>query len=129
MLARVRQRTFGEDFGQNIWTTADVYRHWNEELAVRSSIGYFLFAPPDVNERLIEQAGFDLDRREDVTENAAAVSKRWHDARAEDRKALVQIEGEDRFAGLQQFFDIVYRLTCERRLSRFAYLALKQAAL
>src|SRR5687768_16057548 len=49
----------------------------NEELAARSSIGYFLFAPPGVNERLIEEAGFELARQEDVTKNAAAVSKGW----------------------------------------------------
>lgn len=100
----------------------------NEELAARSSIGYFLFAPPEVNERLIEEAGFDLDRREDVTDNAAAVSKRWHDARVEDRDALLRIEGEERYEGLQRFFDGVHRLTSERRLSRVAYLALKREA-
>lgn len=97
----------------------------NEELAARSSIGFFLFAPAGVNEELIAQAGFDLDRREDVTENAALVSQRWHAARAEDRPALVEIEGEERFENLQQFFSTVHRLTSERRLSRIAYLARK----
>jgi SAM-dependent methyltransferase len=97
----------------------------NEELAARSSIGYFLFAPPGVNERLIEEAGFELARQEDVTENAAAVSKGWHDARAEDYDALVQIEGEERYVNLQQFFSVVHRLTSERRLSRFVYMARK----
>jgi SAM-dependent methyltransferase len=100
----------------------------NEELAARSSIGYFLFAPPGVNEQLIEEAGFELVRQEDVTENAAVVSKRWYDARAEDRDALVQIEGEERYVGLQQFFSVVHVLTRERRLSRFAYMAQKRAA-
>jgi SAM-dependent methyltransferase len=100
----------------------------NEELAARSSIGHFVFAPAGVNERLIEEAGFELDRREDVTDNAAAVSKRWHDARADDRDALVWIEGEERFVQLQQFFSVVHRLTSERRLSRFAYLARKPAS-
>lgn len=97
----------------------------NEELAVRSSIGYFLFAPPGVNERLIKEAGFELVRQEDVTENAAAVSKRWSDARVEDRDAMVRIEGEERYLNLQQFFSMVHRLTSERRLSRFVYLARK----
>src|SRR5689334_4840036 len=99
----------------------------NEELAVRSSIGYFLFAPPGVNERLIEEAGFELARQEDATENAAMVSKRWHDARAEDDVALVQIEGEERYRGLQRFFSVVHHLTSERRLSRIAYLAKKRS--
>jgi hypothetical protein len=55
------------------------------------------------------------------------VSKRWHDARAEDHDALVQIEGEERYLGLQRFFSIVHRLTSERRLSRLVYLARRPA--
>jgi SAM-dependent methyltransferase len=97
----------------------------NEELAERSSIGIFVFAPPGVYERLIEEAGFTLLQVEDVTGNAAIVSKRWHDARAEERAALVQIEGEERYEGLQRFFDMVHRVSSERRLSRFAYLLQK----
>jgi SAM-dependent methyltransferase len=99
----------------------------NEELAARSSIGYFLFAPPGVNERLIEEAGFEIVRQEDVTENAALVSKRWYEARAEDYEALVKIEGEERYVNLQDFFSTVHRLTKERRLSRFVYMAQKRA--
>jgi SAM-dependent methyltransferase len=98
----------------------------NEELAARSSIGYFLFTPPGVNERLIGEAGLALGGKEDVTENAAVVSKRWHDARADDHVAMVRMEGEERFAGLQEFFSMVHRLTSERRLSRFVYLAEKR---
>jgi SAM-dependent methyltransferase len=100
----------------------------NEELAARSSIGFFLFAPPGVNEHLIAEAGFELAGREDITENAAGVSKRWHDARAEDREALLAMEGEERYEGLQQFFATVHRLTRERRLSRFAYQAHKRVS-
>jgi SAM-dependent methyltransferase len=99
----------------------------NEELAERSSIGNFMFAPPGVNERLIEEAGFALVRQEDVTANATMVSKRWHDARAEEREALMQVEGEERFAKLQAFLSVVHRLTSERRLSRFVYVAQKRA--
>jgi hypothetical protein len=32
----------------------------NEELATRSSIGFYLFVPPGENERVIRDAGFDL---------------------------------------------------------------------
>jgi SAM-dependent methyltransferase len=99
----------------------------NDELAVRSSVGFFLFAPVGVNERLIEEAGLVLGRREDVTENAAVVSKRWHEARAEDREAMVKIEGTARFEDLQAIFPMVHRLTSERRLSRFVYVADKRA--
>jgi SAM-dependent methyltransferase len=98
----------------------------NEELATRSSIGFFVFAPPGLNEQLIEKAGLALVRREDVTANAARVSKRWHDARAEDLDALLRIEGREQYEGLQRFFDAVHRLTSEGRLSRWAYLLQKQ---
>jgi hypothetical protein len=36
------------------------------------------------------------------------------------------MEGEERFAGLQEFFSMVHRLTSERRLSRFVYVAEKR---
>jgi SAM-dependent methyltransferase len=99
----------------------------NDELALRSSIGLFLFVPPGVNEQLIEAAGLRLLKQEDVTGNAALVSGRWHESRQRHKDALVKIEGEERFEGLQQFFATVYRLTSERRLSRIVYLVEKQA--
>jgi len=95
----------------------------NEELALRSSIGFFLFVPPGTNERLIEDAGLRLVRKEDVTENAALVSGRWLRARAAHEAELLKLEGQERFEGLQRFFAAVHALTSERRLSRIAYVA------
>lgn len=100
----------------------------NEELAVRSSVGFLLFVPPEATEQFIAEAGFRLLQREDVTDNAALVSGRWHTARQRYRGELLMIEGEERFEGLQRFAATVHQLTSERRLSRFAYLAEKQAA-
>lgn len=97
----------------------------NDELALRSLVGLFLFVPPGVNEQLIEDAGFRLVRQEDVTENAALVSGRWHQAREKYKDALLRIEGEERFEGLQKFFAAVHQLTSERRLSRIVYLVEK----
>jgi SAM-dependent methyltransferase len=97
----------------------------NEELAVRSSTGYFEFCPPGCNEQLIREAGFELVRTEDVTQNEAEVSRRWHDARERRAAELIGLEGEATFAGLQRFLTCVHRLTSERRLSRFVYLARK----
>jgi len=99
----------------------------NDELALCSSIGLFLFVPPGVNEQLIEASGFRLLKHEDVSANAALVSGRWHESRQRHRDALVEIEEEERFAGLQQFFATVHRLTSERWLSRFVYLVEKPA--
>ena len=99
----------------------------NDELALRSSIGFFLFVPAGYNDRLIEQAGFRLVRQEDVTGNAALVSGRWHQARHAHRDDLLEIEGPTRFEGLQRFFEAVHHLTSQRRLSRIAYVAERPA--
>jgi hypothetical protein len=44
---------------------------------------------------------------------------------ATSKRKSLQIEGEERFEGLQQFFAAVHELTRERRLSRFAFVAEK----
>jgi cyclopropane fatty-acyl-phospholipid synthase-like methyltransferase len=96
-----------------------------EELATRSSTGHFEFCPVGVNDRLIADAGFEVERVEDVTENAAGVSKRWHDARQSRSEELIRLEGAATFAGLQRFLAAVHRLSSERRLSRLLYLGRK----
>lgn len=98
----------------------------NDELAARSSIGLFLFVPSGINEGWIRDAGFRLVQQEDVTENETLVAGRWRDARERHRAELLPIEGEERYEALQKFFDMVHRLTSERRLSRIAYLVEKQ---
>jgi SAM-dependent methyltransferase len=95
----------------------------NEELATRSSIGFYVFVPAGENERLIERAGFRLLACDDLTDAAAAIAGQWHDARARHRAALQEREGVDNFEGLQRFLACVRRVSAERRLSRFAYLA------
>jgi SAM-dependent methyltransferase len=100
----------------------------NDELAMRSSIGLFLFVPPGINERLIDEAGLRLVRQEDVTANAALIAGRWHQARQRHKDTLLTLEGEERFEGLQRFFAAVHQLTTERRLSRIAYVVEKPAA-
>ena len=97
----------------------------NEELAARSSIGFFLFVPLEMTTSLIKEAGFNLIRCEDVTSNIELTSGRWHAARQKHREDLIRIEGEERFEGLQKFFSTVHKLTSERRLSRFVFVAEK----
>ena len=97
----------------------------NEELAIRSSIGFYLFLPPGENERLLQAAGFTVLGVDDVTDNAADVARRWHDARQRQEEALVAREGRANFDGLQRFLLCVHTLSVERRLSRYAYLAEK----
>jgi ubiquinone/menaquinone biosynthesis C-methylase UbiE len=97
----------------------------HEEVAIRSSIGYYLFSPPGENERLIAQAGFRELISTDTTENAASISKRRRDAREKWKKELVALEGQENYEGLQAFLACVHRLTAERRLRRYLYLAEK----
>ena len=97
----------------------------NEEIATRSSIGFYLFVPPGENERLLKDAGFEIIGVEDVTENAAAVARRWHDAREHQRAVLMTREGQTNFDGLQRFLACTHRVSAERRLSRFSYRARK----
>jgi cyclopropane fatty-acyl-phospholipid synthase-like methyltransferase len=100
----------------------------HEEIATRSSIGFYVFVPPGANEAMLQQAGFAVRAVRDVTDCAAEVASRWHDARARHRGALVAREGEANFEGLQRFLRCVHVLSVERRLSRYAYLAEKPAS-
>jgi hypothetical protein len=74
---------------------------------------------------LIQQAGLQLLQSVDTTENAAGIAKRRYDARARRTVALLAVEGEANFTGLQRFLLCVHTLTSERRLLRFLYLARK----
>ena len=94
-----------------------------EEIATRSSIGFYFYSPPGENERLLEQVGFCGIRTTDTTENAARISKKWHDAREKRKAELVTAEGNANFEGLQRFLSCVHTLTSERRLLRYLYFA------
>jgi SAM-dependent methyltransferase len=94
----------------------------SEEIAVRSSIGRFLFVPPGANEQLVVNAGLDLLRVADLSAGGAEMARRWHAARVAHRDALVALEGETRFEGLQRFLNTVQCVMGQRRLSRIVYL-------
>jgi SAM-dependent methyltransferase len=97
----------------------------HQEIATRSSIGYYLFSPPGENERLIVKAGFVNLKVLDTTEHAAHIAARWHQAREKYKDRLVASEGEATWAGLQRFLSCVQALTEERRLLRLVYQAWK----
>jgi cyclopropane fatty-acyl-phospholipid synthase-like methyltransferase len=97
----------------------------HHEIATRTSIGFYIFVPPGLNETMLSNAGFTVLSVQDVTANAAAIASRWHDARARHHGSLVAREGETNFEGLQRFLRCVHEVSAERRLSRYAYLAEK----
>ena len=99
----------------------------NEEIATRSSIGFYVYSPPGENERLIERAGFRRTRVTDTTESASRVAKQWHHAREKRKEELVAAEGDINFEGLQRFLSCVHTLTGEKRLLRYLYFANKDS--
>jgi SAM-dependent methyltransferase len=97
----------------------------NAELALRSSIGFFLFVPPGFTERALEEAGLRLIRAVDASDAAATIAAKRRDAREKQHDALIAIEGKETFDGFQAFLQVVHDLTASRRLSRLIYHAVK----
>jgi SAM-dependent methyltransferase len=97
-----------------------------EEFAVRSSIGYFLFLPPSINEKLLAETGFRLQRTEDLTAAVEHIASRWHAARQSRSADLIRIEGQTQFDGQQRFLRTTAKLAHDRRLARLAYIALRE---
>lgn len=97
-----------------------------EEIAARSAIGRYVFSVASTNEKLLAEARFELLRREDLTENMAAVAQRWRDARTRFADDLIADEGVATFEGVQRFLAACHALARERRLSRYAYLAARR---
>jgi SAM-dependent methyltransferase len=95
----------------------------NREIAIRASIGLFVFVPAGLDEAMLAQAGFAVERIEDRTRNMAENAAGWRDARARRESDLRAIEGDEAFDGQQLFLETAARLAREKRLSRIAILA------
>jgi hypothetical protein len=76
----------------------------NDDLALRSSIGLFVFTPPGVNEHFIHTAGFNLLRQQDVSVQRGHRGGPLAARASSPSRRAVAIEGEERFEGLQKFF-------------------------
>ncbi len=99
----------------------------NHEIAIRASIGFFLFVPSGTDEDILRKSGYELERVEDRTENMANNARGWFAARARHEADLRKLEGDETYDGQQAFFETAARLAEERKLSRFAFLARKPA--
>lgn len=95
------------------------------EIAIRSSIGFFLFVPPGIDERLLEAAGFAVVDTADRTRNMADTAQRRMMARQHHEPDLRRIEGDETYEGQQRFLEVAARLAAERRLSRIAFRAVR----
>jgi SAM-dependent methyltransferase len=97
----------------------------HEEIATRSSVGYYLYSPPGENERLIGQAGFRNVCATDTTESVVRISKLRLEGREKRKQEVIALEGRETFDALQAYLACVHRLTTERSLLRFLYSAEK----
>lgn len=97
----------------------------NAEIAVRSSIGFFLFVPRDYDERVLAECGFRLLVCKNVTANMAEVAEKRRAARDARSAAVRQIEGDRTYEAQQNFLTIAASLAAEGRLSRFVYMSEK----
>ena len=98
-----------------------------EEMAIRSSIGFFLFVPQGTDERMLRDTDFTVTEVVDRTENMAVTARRRREARDRYAADLRRIEGDETFEGQQRFLDVAARLAAERRLSRFAFRAIQSS--
>lgn len=96
----------------------------NEELKIRSSIGYFVFPVPALNKRLLQEAGFKVQLMQEATENMAKVSLRWKQARENRKEALLKTEDAANYEGLQKFLGMVNKLAADGQLKRMIYVAI-----
>ena len=97
----------------------------SEEIAVRSSAGFFLFVPRDYDKDVIGHSGLRLLASRDVTSNMAEVAERRRAAREKRNAALRRIEGDATFKAQQKFLAMTSRLAAEGRLSRFVFVSEK----
>jgi SAM-dependent methyltransferase len=95
----------------------------NREIVLRASIGLFVFVPAGLDEAMLAQAGFEVERVEDRTPNMAENAAGWRDARSRRERDLRAIEGDEAFDGQQLFLETAATLAREKRLSRIAILA------
>jgi SAM-dependent methyltransferase len=97
----------------------------SEEIAARSSAGFFLFVPKEYDKEVIVQSGLRLLVCSDVTRNMAEVAEKRRAARAARSAAVCEIEGDRAFQAQQKFLAVTSHLAAEGRLSRFAYVSEK----
>jgi 2-polyprenyl-3-methyl-5-hydroxy-6-metoxy-1,4-benzoquinol methylase len=93
----------------------------NEEIAVRTSAGFFLFVPKEYDREVIAQSGLRLLASMDHTANTAEIAERRRAAREAKSAALRQVEGDRLYETQQEFLKMAARLAGEGRLSRLVY--------
>ncbi|HYM75474.1 MAG TPA: class I SAM-dependent methyltransferase [Candidatus Dormibacteraeota bacterium] len=97
----------------------------NEEVAIRSSAGFYLFVPAGYAESVMSKCGLRVLASENVTRNMAEVAGRRRAARAAREAALRDVEGDAGYEGQQTYLGVASLVAEEGRLSRFVFVAEK----
>jgi hypothetical protein len=58
----------------------------------------------------------------------AFMARNWMEVRDRYSSDLIKVEGEETFSGYQAFFKVTANIAEERRLSRFAFHAVKKSS-
>ena len=100
----------------------------NREMVVRTEAGFYLLVPSGYDERLLAECGrLRVMASEDLTRNMAEIAARRRTARSSRADSLRQIEGESAYEAQQEFLRVAHLVAAEGRLSRFLFVAEKQA--
>ena len=78
----------------------------NAEVVMRSSSGFYLFAPVGYDEHVIVQCGMRVATVENLTQNMANVTERRRQARKSRELTLREIEGDHGYEGQQEFLAV-----------------------
>lgn len=97
----------------------------SEEVSPSGQVGSGHLVPPGLNERLIQQAGFQLLRAEDLTASVEQIAERICEGLTRHREKAVELLGGEIFNALESHYRSKHLQAKERRLSRFMYLAQK----
>src|SRR5262249_24856965 len=97
------------------------------EIAVRTRNGYQLLHISGGHERLLEETGFALLRREDTSAEQAEIARRLCAGRATHADALRAAQGDTVFEEENRFLATVEQLAREHRLSHIVFLARNSA--
>ena len=95
------------------------------EIDVRTTLGLYIFSTQGQNETLLHTAGFTKIKATDTTAETAHIAHNWFNARKKRRGLLLDQEGEVTFAQAQTLLACAAKLTEEKRLLRYVYLAQK----
>ena len=99
----------------------------NVEVGARTPHGHFLFVLDGYDERQLNNAGFELLRRVDLTLSFVSIAARHCAVRARHSEALRAAEGDQEFELQKRYRATAEVLAREGRLSHFAYVARKAA--